>query len=211
MHQVEVNFVEYVKRVDLHIGHEPDAWKLAHKLGLTVKPGPVNGLDGKIITVEYQIYGSRRAQEIIRHEIGHYLLQRSNTEDEIFNRRNSYEEGLPSIEKLCYHAALILHIEDKHLEEAHKEHGNTPEAIVRIAELAEVSVVEALYRWVYAWVGGRRAAWISRGSRVIEVARSDDWLPFWFNSEVEDTYEKLPNAMLYPLQDRQTLGVASWA
>ena len=210
MHHVEVNFVNYVKHVDLYVGHEPDAWKLARKLGLTVKPGDESGLDGKVITVKRHLYRTSHAQPIIRHEIGHYLLQLSNTEDEILNLRNSYEEGLPSIEKLCYHAALILHIEDKHLEQAHAEHGNTPEAIVRVAELAEVSVVEALYRWVYAQPGCRRAAWIIRGRMVVEVAQSGDWLPFWRYSEVHDPTEELPNALLYPLAAQETLGVVSW-
>ena len=210
MHSVEIRFVEYVKRVNLHIGHEPDAWKLSQKLGLTVQPGDESGLDGKVITVKRHLYRTRLAQSIIRHEIEQYLLQLSNTEDEIFNLRNSYEEGLPSIEKLCYHAALILHIEDIHLEQAHAEHGNTPEAIVRIATLAEVSVVEALYRWVYAQPGCCRAAWIIRGRTVVEVAQSGDWLPFWKYSEVHDPTEELPNALLYPLAAQETLGVVSW-
>jgi hypothetical protein len=211
MHDVEIRCVDYVKRVDLHIGHEPDAWKLAHKLGVTVEPGDENGLSGNIIPVQHHLDRTSQAQPIIRHEIGHSLLQLSDTEDEIFNPRNSCERGLPSIEKLCYHAALILHIEDRHLEQAHNEHGNTPEAIVRIADLAEVSVVDALHRWVYAWVGGRRAAWIIRGRRVVETARSDDWLPFWLHSELQDPREELPNAILQPLEGKDVMGVACCA
>lgn len=205
MHHVEINFVDYVKRVDLHIGHEPDAWKLAHKLGLTVKPGDENGLDGKVITVARHLYRTKHAQGIIRHEIGHYLLQLSNTEAEIFSLRNSYEAGVPTIEKLCYHASLILHMEDKHLEQAHIEFGNTPQAIVRIAELSGAPVVDALHRWVYAEVGASRAAWIVRNGLVIEAASANLWLPFWRYSEV-DEYE-LPNVQLHPLDGRETLGM----
>lgn len=203
--------MNYVKRVHEHLGHETDAWKLAHLLDLPVRIGLTNTLIGRTIFLKREDFYSARAQKIIRHEIGHHIIRLSGGEDEILYLQGSYEEGLPTLENLCYHAELILRVPEPMLWRAHAELGNTPAAIVRMAELSGAPVVDALYRWVYAEVGGQRAAWIIRGCTVIEVAKSgDDWLPFWRLAEVPDVLEEIPNALLYPLCERETLGVVSW-
>lgn len=202
--------MNYVRHVMEYFGHEVDVWKIAHLLNLEIKVGPRNYLVGRTIFVTREDYYSKRAARIIRHEIAHHLIRLSGGEDQILYLRGCYEEGLPTVENLCYHAALVLQIPEPLLLQAHAEMGNTPECILRIAELAGVSVIDALYRWVYAEVGAKRAAWIIRGSTVVEVAQSGNWLPFWKYSEVEDPCDELPNALLYPLAAQETLGVVSW-
>ena len=202
--------MNYVRNVHEYLGHETDPWVIARRLNLEVVPGEFSGLCGMVITLAREDYYSRRAPGILRHELAHHLLVLSGCEDQLLRLAGSYEDGLPTIENLCYHAALILQIPEPLLKRAQAECGNTPQALVRLAALAEVSVVDALYRWVYAEVGAQRAAWIIRGKTVVEVARSGDWLPFWFRSEVDDPCEELPNALLYALEGHDTLGVISW-
>jgi len=205
MHQVQIASMNYVRNVHEYLGHEPDAWIVARRLGLEVVMGDTSELNGNVITLARDDYYGRRAQRVLRHEIAHYLLQLSGCEDQILWLQGSHEEALPTLENLCYHASLILQIPKPLLWQAHAELGNTPQAIVRIAELSGASVVDALHRWVYSEVGAKRAAWIVRNGLVIEAASANLWLPFWRYSEVNE-YE-LPNVQLHSLDRRETLGM----
>lgn len=211
MHCVEIAFVSYIKRVHAHHGFEPDPWRLARRLGLDVQRGEQDALLGRVITLHPDTHANRRrSASAVRHEITHHLLKLSGTEDQVLHLRNSYEAGLPTLEKLAYHGSLVLHIPDAVLGTAHDQHGNTPAALLHIAELSGVELSAAIERWVYAEVGAQRAAWVTRGGLVVHAASANYWLPFWHYAEVQDVLEEVPNALLLPLDGRQTLGVVSW-
>lgn len=205
-----MGFLNYVKHAHAHLGHEPDAWRLAHLMRLDVIPGHENALLGRTITLRSEDRYSNRAPIVLRHEIAHYLLQLSGAESEIHRLQGSHEAGLPTVEMLCYHAALILQIPGPVLVTAQAELGNTPQAIVRIAALSGAPVVDSLHRWVYAEVGAKRAAWVARGELITHAASANCWLPFWRYAEVPDVLGEVPNALLHPLGERETLGVVSW-
>jgi hypothetical protein len=211
MHTAEIAFVEYVKRVHFFYNFELDAWKLAHMLGLSVVRGPYNSICGKVISLTSDVYGNRRASaRAIRHEIAHYLMQKSGVEGELLRLSGSFEAGLPSLERLSFHGSLVLHMPDQVLDRACQQHGNTPATLLHLCELGDAELAEALRRWVYAEVGAARAAWVVKNSLVVDVAAANMWLPFWKYDELTSPSGDLPDAAFLPVQGRQMLGTVAW-
>lgn len=209
MHEVQIEFMNYVRKAHRYYGHETDAHRLAHVLGLEIKTGRDNTLIGKTITIRREDRYTRREPRIIRHEIAHHLLQRSGTDSELMRLRCTYEEATPSIENLCYHAALVLHMPEPQFRSVLYELGDTPEGIVRLAELSGASTPEAMHRWVYAEVDVLRAGWLIRRGLVREVARTDMWLSFWRYSDAEEAVADLPEARCLPIPSGETLALWS--
>lgn len=215
MHWVEINAIEYVKKVQAFYQDEPDPWLMAHKLGLTIEYGREDALHGRVITLSFDTRRSRRrSAEVIRHEIAHYLMRKSGVEQKMLELRGSYEEGLPSIEKVCYHGALVLLIPDSVFKEAMEEADTLPEAIVLMCEKTGATIGEASRRWVYAEAGAKRAALITRGRLIVDAAKSNCWLPVWKYDQLDDVKYELPGAEMLQLPDTfgrdQTLYVAGW-
>ena len=211
MHAAEIAFIEYVKRVHFFYNFELDAWKLAHMLGLSIVRGPYNSLCGQVISLTPEVYQSRRAApRAIRHEIAHYLMQKSGVEGELLRLSCSFEAGLPSLERLSFHGSLVLHMPDQVLERACQQHGNSPATLLHLCELGGAELAEALRRWVYAEVGAARAAWVVKRGVVYDVAAANLWLPFWKYDELESPGGALPGALLLPVQGKQMLGTVAW-
>lgn len=215
MHWVEIAGITYVKQVQAYYNHEIDVWKFAHKLGLTIMTGDDDALTGKVITLTpYTRSNRQRATNVIRHEIAHYLLRKGGIEKQIFKLQSSYEEGLPPLEKVCYHATLVLLIPDPILHAVLKGEPHLPTALLHLCELTGASMGEAFRRWVYAEVGAKRAAFIVKGNLVVDIAKANCWVPFWRYDEVDELPEVIPEAQLLTLPPAhgrgRLLGVVGW-
>ena len=212
LHRVEIAAIEYAKQVHAYYRHEMDPWLLAQKMGLRVVRGEHDALCGHTITLSPTTASNRRrSAEVIRHEIAHHILHLGGIEGQVFRYRNTFEAGLPTLENLCFHTALVLLIPDPAYCAAIQQHGHLPAAIVKMCVDTGAGLPDALRRWVYAEVGAKRAAFVTKRNLVVDAAKANMWIPFWINDEVHDVNDDLPDAQLLHLPrtygpDR-TLGV----
>ena len=124
------------------------------------------------------------------HEVGHILLKQSGIEGEIIRRAENHEEALLYIEGFANLAASLLLMPQPLLYEAHKRHGDSPEAILHLTQNGRASLGAALRRHVYSDPYARRAAFVVSGNYIADAASANLWLPFWRYDRVPEPVDE---------------------
>lgn len=99
---------------------------------------------------------------------------------------------------------LLMPLHD--LEAATREHGDTPRAILHLAEVSGASLPVALRRWVRQDWNESRAAFEIEGNYVQDVTAWNARLPFWKWDRVPDVALEHPDLMLLGLGQGRVLG-----
>lgn len=213
MHDLALDFIQYVKRVHEQHNYETDFRRLAPSLGIRVAPGTHNAIfpgDPPTITLQYGLYAARYGQRIGVHEIAHYLLWASGFDAEVRRLYGDWDEAAGALEWLAHLATMHLHLPDPLLKEAHLLHGDQAAALLHLYQSSNATLGDVLRRWVHAEEEASRAAWTSSGPYINDVAAQNTWLPFWRWSRVPEVDQMLPEATLLPLSKGRILGVLAW-
>ena len=214
MHDLALDFIQHVKRVQKRHDHETDFYRLATSLGLRVAPGTHNAIfpgDPPTITIQYGLYAARYAQRIGMHEIAHYLLWDSGIDQEVQRLHGDWPGAEETLELLAHLGATILHLPDPLLKEARFLHGDEAAALLHLYQSSNAGLGEVLRRWVHAEEDASRAAWTSAGPYINDIATQNARLPFWKWSRVPEVDIMIPEATLLAVPGRgRVLGAVGW-
>lgn len=218
MTELGARFLAFVDRV--HAGHdyEPNFWRLAAGLGIPVAKGPFNStvsLPRTVITLEETVYHSERTF-VKMHEVSHALLRDSGIEAELWHLCESPEEFRAQVEAYCNFGAGQLQMPGPLLDEALRRYGVSPGAVLHLSEASGASLAAALRRLVYGRLepDAHRAAFVTRGSYVRDVASANIPLEFSVGTRVPEIALEVPTATLRRVPEAYgaglTLGTVAW-
>lgn len=91
-----------------------------------------------------------------------------------------------------------------------KDHGHKPGAIITLAKTARVSLPAAMRRYVSFDLSAERAAFITSGPYIADVATCGRGLPFYRYDRVPGVQIVLPDAALQTVSPKKIMGVVSW-
>lgn len=211
-------FLEFVDRVHARHNYESDFWKLAASLGIPVALGPYNStvsLPRTVITLEETIYHSERTF-VKMHEISHALLRDSGIEEELAHLCDSPEEFRAQIEAYCNFGAGQIQMPNPLLDEALSRYGVSPGAVLHLAEASGASIAVAMRRLVFGSLepDAHRAAFVTKGRYVRDVASANIPLTFSVGTRVPEIALEVPSAKLRQVPDSfgtgLTLGTVAW-
>lgn len=189
-------------------GYETDPWRLANAAGIHVIPGKQNrGSAGppSVITLAHDLYLPRQ-RYTLHHEISHVLMQRLDLEDAIAEEVDP-EDANAHIEAVTNYAASLLLMPRPLVEAAVFQEGDSPAAILQLAQLAQASLPAAMRRYVYADPDARRAAFVTSGSYIADVASCNCRLPFWRYDRIPEVTLQHPEVSATSLSRGRVLGV----
>ena len=157
-----------------------------------------------LIVVRHEQHTSRDLFTIA-HEAAHIIAKREGY-IRLIKRHHQAQDMKRHIELLMNEGAgrLLMPLPD--LEAATREHGDTPRAILHLAEVSGASLPVALRRWVRQDWNESRAAFEIEGNYVQDVTAWNARLPFWKWDRVPDVALEHPDLMLLGLGQGRVLG-----
>lgn len=210
MRDATLSAIAFALAQHAHVGFETDPRRLAELWGIRFILGSearaTNGPPSIVTLPWYQYTPGQRFTA--HHELAHILVQRSGMEDAI---RAEVSEDLAEahLEAVVNHIAALLVMPQPLVVSATQAFGETPQAILNVADRAGVSLPAALYRWVSHDPWAERAAFITSGSYIAHVATCNTRLPFWRYERVPEPQEWVPdlNLLAIPSKHHSRLGV----
>ena len=205
------SFLSYIASEHARHDHQHDPWTLAHDLGIRVIPGKQNrGSAGPPAVITLARDTSKpRQRYTLHHEISHVLMQRAGLETDILAEVDE-EDSEDHLERVTDYAASLLLMPAPLVEQLVHQHGHAPVLIPELARVAQASLAAAMRRYVYADADAHRAAFVTSGSYIADVAACNYWLPFWLYDRVPEVTLSHPEVAALSLGTGKLLGVVSW-
>ena len=188
METLPADFIQYVKDIQRHIGHEPHAFRAARLLKTRVIIGASNHVltDTEPATIVVLPWNYGRNNDVMRHELAHVLLACSNIESVLIKEYGSRVAARAHIELLCNQAVAFLQITQPVVDEAVRRHGVTAQAVKFIQAATRADPATALRRLVHDDPYAARAGFLTVGKHIGEVAVCNYSLPFWVFDRVPE-------------------------
>lgn len=215
MENLPWDFISYLKEIQAHIGHEPNAFRAVQMLEIRMKIGIENYVltqaDPPIMHIQPWFYGWNN--DVIRHELAHILLAWSNVEGHLIREYGSREAAQPYIENLCNQALAFLQITQPMVDAATKRYGVSARAARHIMKLSGANADRALHRLIQDQPDACRAGFRTSGKYVAQVSHCNFPLPFWLFERVPEPAQEFPkeaNATFVSIMQRHSIIGVCW-
>lgn len=210
MRDATLSAIVFVLAQHAHVGFETDPRRLADLWGIRFILGSearaTNGPPSIVTLPWYQYTPGQRFTA--HHEIAHILVQRSGMEEAI-RAEVSEDVAEAHLEAVVNHIAALLVMPQPLVVGVTRAFGETPQAVLNVAERARVSLPAALYRWVSHDPHAERAAFMTSGNYISHIATCNTRLPFWRYDCVPEPEHWVPDLRLVriPAKQHSRIGV----
>jgi len=161
-----------------------------------------------VITLAEDSYFERN-RFTVAHEINHVQMQRYDLEDAIAAEVDP-EDADAHIEAVANFGAALLLMPEPMVAKVLAKYGHTPKAVIALSRLGRVSLSASMRRYVSADLEAERAAFITSGPYIADVATCGRGLPFYRYDRVPEVQIVLPDAALLVVAPKTIIGVVSW-
>jgi len=203
------SYVAFVEQLHAIHNHEGCFRLLSDALGVRIKPGTENSFvpgPTPTIVLEPHLYGWSNSS-VGMHELGHLFTSWSGIEKRLLQECGDRDRALEQMERLAHLTITVLKIPRHLVDEAIGLHGATPAAILHLRERAGVTLEEAMRRFVYADPDTSRAAFVTSGNYVTDLAAHNVRLPFQQFDRVPDLGIQHPDMRLIAVKPGKYLGM----
>ena len=210
--RLPIDFIQFVKDLQVHAKHEQHSYRLARALQIRVRvalhnSALPNGNDGPLIFLQPWYFAGDN--DVTRHEIAHVMLWWSGLEARILTEYG-LELGGKIIERLCNQAIAFLRIPQPLVDAAIKRHGVSAHAIRALIKRTRAPYEMCMERLIFDDPSAERAGFMTSGKYISAVAVCNFKLPFWLSHRVPEPQLVIPEASLIRLPHHAgLLGVVS--
>lgn len=209
MDDLPAAYVRYVEQLHALHDHELNFRLLSRALGVRVRPGLHNSVvpgPTPTIVLEPHLYGWSHSR-IGLHELGHLFLTWSGVERRLMQECVTRDRAFRALEELAQLTVAVLQIPASLLAEGAALHGDAPEVIVHLADRSGAPLSAAMRRWVYQDSHTARAAFITGGRYISDVAAFGTPRPFEPWTRVPDPAAQFPDVRLCSVSPGRSVGV----
>lgn len=212
MDDLPASYLQFVEQLHALCDYETSYRKLSELLGMAVRPGLINSFipgDPPTIFLEPHLFGWSQSN-VGLHEFAHGLVLASGIESAIKSQSGTPDCATKRVEDLCRLTSVVLRIPRPLLDDAMSRFGDTPATILHLRDNAKVNIREAMVRYVLSDPNASRAAFMTSGSYISELATCNSRLPFARYDRVTEPEWLVPDARFRSVGPGRLIGTAAW-
>lgn len=178
------DYLRYLERRHRQAGYPSDMDALAGRLGIELLRGEYSVASGKQVQVSRGGTAATRRADTA-HELVHTLSEQGQYTGAIRREHASVPDLDEHLELLTEHGADLLLMPDALVADLLAQHGETATAVARLAQEADVSLQQALRRFVFLNPAQKRVGYLLQGD-YIWYALATGWARQWIGSRLEE-------------------------